>query len=247
MRNILTVTDLQKTYGSKMVVDKLSFEVGAGEVVGLLGPNGAGKTTLMKMLCNLILPTKGEIFINRYSMSYDYEKIKLMTSLVTGDERSFYWRLTGRQNMEFFAVLYNLPPASFKKKINDLFGLLRIKEPDKRFQEYSSGIKQRLSMARALLNDPAVLFIDELTKGLDPTSAKDLKMFIKEVLVKKQKKTIFFSTHNLYEAEELADRIAFMRKGRIVAAGTLYELRKLLNKQDASIEQVYDYFMNIKD
>jgi len=213
----------------------------------LVGTNGAGKTTLLKLLCNLILPTSGEIFINGYNVIKDSERTRSSIGLVTGDERSFYWRLTGKQNMKFFATFYNLSSYESRIKIDELFKLLHIEEPDKRFQEYSSGIKQRLSIARALLNDSPVLFLDELTKGLDPASAKELRIFIKETLVKEKKKTVFFSTHNLHEAEELADRIAFMRKGKITADGTIDELRKTMGRQDASIEDIYDYFMNKKD
>lgn len=229
------------------VIDNINLSVKKGELFCLVGTNGAGKTTLLKLLCNLILPTSGEIFINGYNVLKDSERARSSIGLVTGDERSFYWRLTGRQNMKFFATLYNLLSHESKIKIEELFKLLRIEEPDKRFQEYSSGIKQRLSIARALLNDSSVLFLDELTKGLDPSTAKELRIFIKGTLVKEKKKTVFFSTHNLREAEELADRIAFMRKGKITADGTIAELRKTMGRQDASIEDIYDYFMNKKD
>lgn len=227
----------------KKVINDIDLNVNKGELFCLVGPNGAGKTTLIKMLCNLILPTKGEIFINGYDILHDPEKVRSFIGLVTGDERSFYWRLTGRENMEFFAALYNLSPKVKKEKIKELFGLLAIKEPDKRFQEYPSGIKQKLSIARALLNEPTILFIDELTKSLDPSSAKDLRRFIKERLVRDQAKTVIFSTHNLHEVESLADRIAFMVKGKIVAVGALDDLRKIIGKQDATIEQIYNYFI----
>ena len=232
---------------NRNVIDGVNLSINKGELFCLVGANGAGKTTLIKILCNLILPTSGEIFINGCNILHDSEKARESIGLVTGDERSFYWRLTGRQNMEFFAALYNLPSSAGRTKIKELFNLLDINEPDKTFQEYPSGIKQRLSIARALLNDPNILFMDELTKSLDPISAKDLRKFIKDTLVKKQHKTVFFSTHQLYEAEELADRIAFMSKGRIVKVGKFNELKKILNMQDATIDQIYDYFINKKD
>lgn len=228
---------------NKKVIDGIDLTINKGELFCLVGGNGAGKTTLIKILCNLILPTSGEIFINGCDMLRNPENVRFFIGLVTGDERSFYWRLTGRQNMEFFAAMYNLSPKKAKEKIIELFDILGINEPDKRFQEYPSGIKQRLSIARALLNKPDILFIDELTKNLDPTSAKDIRKFIKETLVRTQHKTVFFSTHHLHEVEELADRVAFMVKGRIAALGTIDELKKMIGRPDANIEDVYDYFI----
>lgn len=240
--------DLTKEFSrNKKIIHGVNLNVNKGELFCLVGPNGAGKTTLIKILCNLILPTSGEVFINGYHMLYDSERARASIGLVTGDERSFYWRLTGRQNMEFFAALYGLSSDRRKEKIEGLFDLLGIEEPDKRFQEYPSGIKQRLSIARSLLNNPDILFIDELTKSLDTTSAKELRRIIKETLVREQGKTIFFSTHQLYEIEELADRIAFMVKGRIIAVGTTDELKEMIGKHDVTIEGIYNYFINKRD
>jgi len=231
---------------NKRVIDDVNLNIKKGELFCLIGSNGAGKTTLIKILCNLILPTKGDIFINGCNVLHEPEKVRSFIGLVTGDERSFYWRLTGRQNMEFFAALYNLSSEVKDVRIKELFKVLDIKEPDKVFQEYSSGIKQKLSIARALLNDPAVLFMDELTKNLDPTSANDLRSFIKEKLIGNHNKTVVFSTHHLQEVEYLADRIAFMVKGRIVATGTIEELRGIIGRRDATIEQIYNYFIDKK-
>ena len=216
------------------VIRSIDLKVKKGELFCLVGPNGAGKTTLIKLLCGLILPTNGKISING------------SIGLVTGDERSFYWRLTGRENMNFFAALYNLHGKEKHAKIEELFEFLNIKEPNKRFQEYASGVKQKLSIARALLSDPSILFIDELTKSLDPTSAKELRRLIKEILVKKHGKTVFFSSHNLQEVEELADRIALMSEGRILAEGTLEELRKATGSKGATIEDIYTHFIGKK-
>lgn len=229
---------------NKKVICDINLSIKEGELFCLVGANGAGKTTLIKLLCNLILPTSGSIFVDGYDMVRDSEKGKGSIGLVTGDERSFYWRLTGRQNMEFFAALYNLPAPSAKQKIEELFDILQISEPDKRFQEYPSGIKQKLSIARALLGDPTVLFIDELTKNLDHSSAKELRRFIKEVLVGKQRKTVFFTTHQLFEVEELADRIAFMLKGRITAMGSFRDLKNLMGDQEGDIEKLYCFFIS---
>ena len=244
---VIKIQGLTKEFiRAKKVLDAIDLSVNKGELFCLVGSNGAGKTTLIKMLCGLIVPTSGEIFINGYNILKNEDMIRSSIGLVTGDERSFYWRLTGRQNMEFFAVLYNLSPSIRNKKIMDLFNILHIPEPDKIFQQYPSGIKQKLSIARALLNDPDILFIDELTKNLDPTSARELRRFIRETLVKKHSKTVFFSTHQLYEVEGLADRMAFMSRGRIMAEGTLDELKKIVGRENVSIEEMYDYFINGK-
>ena len=224
--------NLTKRFGrNREIIQKVDLNVLRGELFCLVGPNGAGKTTFIKMLCGLILPTSGEIIIDG------------SVGLVTGDERSFYWRLTGRQNMEFFAALYGLSAKTGKKRIKELFDVLHIDEPNKRFQEYASGVKQKLSIVRALLSDPSILFIDELTKSLDPASAKELRSLIKETIVKKHGKTVFFSSHNLHEVEELADRIALMSEGRILAKGTLEELRKAIGDQGTSLEDIYAYFI----
>lgn len=228
---------------NKKVIDDISLTVKKGELFCLVGTNGAGKTTLIKLLCNLISPTSGSIFINGYDVVRDSEKAKTSIGLVTGEERSFYWRLTGRENMQFFATLYNLSQSSAGKRMEELFRLLHIKEPDRKFQEYPSGIKQRLSVARALLGDPAILFIDELTKNLDHSCAKELREFIKEVLVRKQKKTVFFTTHQLFEVEEMASRIAFMLSGKIAAMGTIGELRAIMGNPEADIESLYNFFI----
>ena len=244
----IRVENLSKEFiKNKKTIDCVNLSIDKGELFCLVGANGAGKTTLIKILCGLILPTSGNVFINGFDVTRDSERSRASIGLVTGDERSFYWRLTGRQNIEFFATLYNLSPTEASKKIVELFDLLDIEEPDKRFQEYPTGIKQKLSIARALLNNPDILFIDELTKSLDPSSAKDLRRFIKKTLVGKHKKTVFFSTHHLHEIEELADRATFITKGRLTAVGTLNELREKTGNHDASIEEVYEYFVCRKD
>jgi len=202
-----------------LALDNINLQIKSGELFGLLGPNGAGKSTLIKILSCLVLPTEGKAKVAGYDIHKDEEKVKASIGLINGDERSFYWRLTGRQNLQFFASLYNLSSDQAKTRIKELLNFLEIDDPDKRFQEYSTGIKQRLSIARSLLHDPQVLFMDEPTKSLDPLAAQKLRKFIKEKLVCRQAKTILFSTHNLEEAVYLADRLAIMHKGRIKACG----------------------------
>jgi len=212
------------------VVNNVNLQIKNGELFGLLGPNGAGKTTLIKMLCCLILPTEGTAKVVGYDILKDEEKIKVSIGLVSGDERSFYWRLTGRQNLQFFASLYNLTSNQAETKIKELLEFFEIEEPDKRFQEYSTGIKQRLAIAKSLLNNPKVLFIDEPTKSLDPKTAQRLRVFIKDKIAKQQNITVFFATHNLEEAEYLADRLAVMAEGEIRACGRMEDIRGEIRK-----------------
>lgn len=210
---------------SILAINDIKLQIKTGELFALLGPNGAGKTTLIKILACLILPTEGTAKVAGYDILKDEEKIKASIGLISGEERSFYWRLSGQQNLQFFASLYNLSSNQAKTRIKDLLDLLEIDEPDKRFQEYSTGIKQRLAIARSLLNNPKVLFMDEPTKSLDPGTAQKLREFIKEKLVRQQGNTIFFATHNLDEAKCLADQVAIMDKGQIIACGKIDELQ----------------------
>jgi len=225
-------------------VDGVNIKIEKGEIFGLLGPNGAGKTTLIKMLCTLIIPTKGEAYINGYEIVKNGELIKRSIGLVTGEERSFYWRLTGKQNLKLFGTLYNMKSKEMNRKIDYLVELLEMQEYiDTRFDEYSTGMKQHLAIARSLLSDAKILFMDEPTKSLDYYSANKLRQFIKERIVAQEKKTVFFTTHNLQEASDFANRIALMDRGIVKACGTVSELKKKINLPEATIEEIFKYFV----
>jgi ABC-2 type transport system ATP-binding protein len=229
-----------------LAIDNINLQIREGEIFSLIGPNGAGKTTIIKILSCLILPTKGTVKVMGYDILKDEEKIKSSIGLVSPDERSFYWRLTLRENLYFFAELYNLSSLQMKRKIEELGGLLEINDYfDKRFQECSSGIKQRLVIVRSLINNPKLLFMDEPFKSLDPLSAKKLKNIIKKKLVEEQGKTILFVSHNLNEVVDFSDRIAIMRKGKILTSGTLEELCGSVNSSSAILEDVYEKIINI--
>jgi len=210
-------------------VDGVDLLVRRGEVFGILGPNGAGKTTLIKILCTLILPTGGEARVNGFDVEKESGRVRESIGLVTTDERSFYWRLTGRQNLEFFASLHNFYSDDARNMVDELLGVVDLKyAADERFLNYSAGMKQRMAIARGLLNDPAVLFMDEPTRSLDPGAAQNLRNFIAEEIVRERGKTIFISTHNLEEAEELCDRVAIFDDGRIKVVGSPDELKENL-------------------
>jgi ABC-type multidrug transport system ATPase subunit/ABC-type multidrug transport system permease subunit/pimeloyl-ACP methyl ester carboxylesterase len=209
-------------------VDHVNLRVGKNELFGLVGPNGAGKTTLIKMLTTLVLPTSGSIQIAGYNIRME-EKVKKAIGLATSDERSFYWRLTGRQNLQFFASLHNIPARKAESAIRSvLFQVGMEAAADRRFHTYSTGMRQRLAIARALLTEPTVVFMDEPTKGLDPLAANHLHQLIREHLIEELGLTVFLTSHQLAEVEKICDRIAVMHEGQIRACGTMAELRRML-------------------
>ncbi len=228
-RGLADLVRRRPAIGGITPVDGVDLSVRKGEVFGILGPNGAGKTTLIKILCTLILPTEGIARINGFDLEEESGRVRESIGLVTTDERSFYWRLTGRQNLEFFASLHNFYSDDAKNMVEELLGVVDLKyAADERFLNYSAGMKQRMAIARGLLNDPSVLFMDEPTRSLDPGAAQGLRDFIKEEIVKERGKTIFISTHNLEEAEELCDRVAIFDDGRIKVVGSPADLKASL-------------------
>ena len=204
----------------------VDLEIRQGEIFGLLGPNGAGKTTLLKILACLVLPDAGSARIAGHDI-LDEDRVKPCIGLVHSDERSFYWRLSGRENLQFFATLYNVPRAKAPARIEELLRRVDMLDAaDRRFADYSSGMKQRLAIARALLHDPPILLMDEPTRSLDPASAMNLRSFIADKLKKEGGKTILLATHNLREAEVLCDRVAVLVKGQVRRLGSVDEVRR---------------------
>ncbi|MBI5298986.1 MAG: ABC transporter ATP-binding protein [Deltaproteobacteria bacterium] len=246
---------LTKFFGRSATValDGVDLEVPAGEIFALLGPNGAGKTTLIKILCSLILPDSGEASVYGLNVVKNPAEVRSLLSLVVGEERSFYWRLTGRQNLEFFATLYNLPRKTARQRIEEAAFTLGLEDLEKRYQEYSTGMKQRLALARSLLHDAKLIFMDEPTRSLDPNAATKLRELMRSLSqgpalpgreansqsLRSLKRTVFFTTHQIQEAQSLADRIAILDKGKIKACGTLKELQCRFNLTKASLEQIF--------
>ncbi len=205
-------------------VREVSLCVPQGEIFGLLGPNGAGKTTLIKMLTTLILPTGGEARVNGYDLRAE-RAIKATIGLVTAGERSFYWRLNGLQNLEFFAALHGIPPAERRERAFSALEQVGLAQAaGRRVSEYSTGMHKRLAIARALLHRPALLFFDEPTSGLDPQAALALHALI--LRLAESGKTVFLSTHYLPEAEKLCRRVGILHRGVLRAVGTVAELRR---------------------
>lgn len=212
------------------VLNNVFLQIKRGEIFGLLGPNGAGKTTLIKILSGLIIPDKGKGHINGISLDQASGFLPSIGLIVT-DENSFYGRLSARQNLAFFGSLQKVPRRILKKRIAELLDLFKLSDfSDTWVQKFSSGMKQRLCLARGLLHDPEILLMDEPTRSLDPLATSELWLFIKESLVGKQKKTIFLTTLKFQEAEEICDRLAILVKGAIVKVGITKEV--LSRKED---------------
>jgi ABC-2 type transport system ATP-binding protein len=213
-------------------VKGVSLDIEEGEFFGLLGPNGAGKTTLIKMLCCLVLPSSGTAQVFGHDILKEEQAVKKLVGLVSAEERSFYWRLTGRENLQFYASLYHIHRQEARKRIDELLEMVGlVDEGNIRFQNYSTGMRQKLAIARGLLSEPGVLFVDEPTRSLDPVSAQAVRRFLKEK-VAGEGKTVILATHNLNEAEQLCDRLAIMNKGRVSALGSVQELRSLFQTQE---------------
>lgn len=220
----------------------ISFSLAKGTLCCVLGPNGSGKTTLLKIISTLIVPDKGRVTVNDYRLNYDDEKIKSYVGFMLNEERSFYWRLSGRQNLEFFAALHGLDKKTAQARINELLAIFEINYADKRFDTYSAGMKTHFAFIRCLLHNPELLLLDEPTKSLDYYSTLRLRNFIKNTLVKQQGKTVIFTTHRTEEVADFADMLMILCKGKLAALGSLGELRKKMGNPQASVAQLFTNF-----
>src|SRR5215211_3346155 len=233
--NAIEVSHLRRTFKSHIgvikrttkeivAVEDISFEIQEGELFGLLGPNGAGKTTTVKMLTTLLIPTAGSASVKGFDVVHQAEEVRKRIGFIFGGERGLYWRLSGIDNLRYFASLYSIDPDVTKKRIPYLLDMVGLNgRGDEKVQGYSRGMKQRLHVARTLLHDPDVLFLDEPTLGLDPVGARELRRTIAGLTA--AGKTILLTTHYMFEADALCDRIAVLSHGEIVAEGTPSELK----------------------
>jgi ABC-2 type transport system ATP-binding protein len=203
----------------------VDLAVREGEIFALLGPNGAGKTTLLKIFSSLILPDQGHASVAGHDTIHE-NLVKRHLGLVNSDERSFYWRLTARQNLRFFARLYDVPGRRIDSRIDELLTRVEMTDAaDRPFSGYSAGMKQRIAIARALLHDPPILLMDEPTSSLDPASARKLRKFVLDELNGRDGKTVVLASHNLREVEVLAHRVAILVAGKMRQLGTVDEVR----------------------
>ena len=206
----------------------VSFDVNTGEIFGLIGRNGAGKTTLTKVVATLVQPTTGRVSVHGHDSVNNDEQVRREIGLATAEERSFYWRLTAEQNLMFFARLHGLPDRVARQRITDLFAQLELDEvAGRRFGELSTGNKQRLAVARAMLAKPPVLLLDEPTRSLDPLAAERMRALISSLAQQDPPVTIFLTSHNLAEVETLCERVAIISRGRIRAIDRPRSLRDL--------------------
>ncbi|HWF89599.1 MAG TPA: ABC transporter ATP-binding protein [Pyrinomonadaceae bacterium] len=211
----------------------VSFEVNTGEIFGLIGRNGAGKTTLTKIVATLVQPTMGSVSVHDHDSVRDDEHVRREVGLATAEERSFYWRLTSEQNLMFFARLYGLSDRVAKQRIEDVFSKLELDDvARRRFGELSTGNKQRLAVARAMLASPPVLLLDEPTRSLDPLAAARMRELIRSLAEQDPPVTILLTSHNLAEVETLCERVAIISRGQIRAIDTPRNLRALTSESE---------------
>jgi ABC-2 type transport system ATP-binding protein len=222
---VIEVEGLTKRFGSYIAVDQLSFEVGEGEVFGLLGPNGAGKTTTIRMLAGLFSASEGWAKVGGYRIDKESLQVRQTVGILT-ENPSLYERLTAYENMDFFAQAYGLSEPKEKrnriKKLLDFFGLWERR--NEKAATFSKGMKQKLAIARALVHEPPILFLDEPTSSLDPESSKEVRDLIAK-LSQHEKSTILLCTHHLEDAERLCNRVMIINKGKSIIVGTPDELR----------------------
>ncbi|BAA30970.1 daunorubicin resistance protein DrrA family ABC transporter ATP-binding protein [Pyrococcus horikoshii] len=244
--NVIEVRNLRKLYPKKIplpfrkvewfeALKGITFRVKKGELFGLLGPNGAGKTTTIKILTTLLEPSSGEAKVLGLDVVKDAREIRKRINLVAEGERTLYWRLTAYENLRYFASIYYIPRREAEKRIEELLKMVGLW--DRRndlVMNYSRGMKQRLAIAKALINDPEVLFLDEPTLGLDVQSAVFVRELVRR-LVDEEGKTVLLTTHYMNEAEELCDRIAIIDHGKIIALNTPEGLKRMV-RNDTIVE-----------
>jgi ABC-2 type transport system ATP-binding protein len=214
-------------------LQSVSLDVQAGEVFGLLGPNGAGKTTLIKILTTLLLPTAGDAWVNGYHVLRQENQVRASVGCMLMGERGLYWKLTGRENLEYFGALYHLSPDQRKRKAQEIIDLLGLKDlADRTVETYSSGQKMSLAFGKALINDAPLLVLDEPTNTLDVPSASELRATVRDLNA--QGKTIIYTTHIMSEAETLCKRVAIIDHGQLLALGTIAELKASLGRSQVT-------------
>ena len=214
-----------------VAVDGIDLRVERGEIFGVLGPNGAGKTTTLRMLATLLEPTSGEVRVLGIDVKREPRRIRANLGAMLSGERSLYWKLTARENLEYYAALYHVPPKDQRRRIDAALVAVKLMDrADDYVERYSTGMRQRLALARALLPDPPLVILDEPTVGLDPQAARDLRDRVREL--KRQGRTVLLTTHYMEEADQLCDRIAIIDHGQIVALDTPAALKRRIRAEE---------------
>lgn len=231
MEKIILIKNISKLYGAFKAVDDLTLSVNIGEFFGFLGPNGAGKTTTIRMITGIINPDAGSVEVAGLNHANRKEINKIIGAVP--ESRGFYEWMTGWECLSFFGKLYGLDDGERIQKLLDQVGLLKNK--NKKISAYSRGMKQRLGLARALINNPKLLILDEPTLGLDPQGQEDIKNLL--IKLNKSGTTIFYSSHLLSEVENLCSRVAIINEGKLVAEGTVPELKS--NTKSQTLTEVF--------
>ncbi len=231
---MINVNNLTKKFNDFTAVDHISFEVKTKEIFGLLGPNGAGKTTTIRMLSTLTRPTEGTATIGGYDVVKQDNKVRQLIGLVS-EKMIMYDRLTAKENLRFFGKLYNLPKETINERTDELLELVQLtKFKDAKVGTFSTGMRQRMNVVRALLNRPKVLFLDEPTLGLDPQSTVEVREFIRKIN-QENETTVILTTHMMNEADILCDRIGIVDHGKIAALDTPTNLKKLVAGDETTV------------
>lgn len=235
MQPILSVKNLTKKFGEFTAVDAVSFEIGGGEIFGLLGPNGAGKTTIIRVIATVLAPTAGTAEVLGFDIVKNSEEVRKNIGVLTTDV-GVYERFSGRENLQYFGELYGLSGDNLKNRINELAKLLDMKDfLDRKSGKYSTGMKQKLAIARSVIHDPKVLIFDEPTSGLDVLASQTVRNFM--IKSKEAGKCVIFSTHQMRDAEKLCDRVVIIHKGRVIANDKVEVLKTKNNAVD--LEDVF--------
>lgn len=242
MANALSTQNLSKTYQTKQraglfkstrrsveALKDVTLSVEPGEIFGLLGPNGAGKTTLIKIITTLLLPSSGEAWINGFNVEKQANQVRASVGCMLMGERGLYWKLTARENLEYFAALYHLNPKLLKQRTQEILELIDLADiADRTVETYSSGQKMKLAFGKSLINDAPLLILDEPTNTLDVPSASDLRAIVRRM--NQEGKTIIYTTHIMSEAETLCNRVAIIDHGALLAIGPVDELKASLGR-----------------
>ncbi len=232
---MIQVRDLRVDYDDFCAVRDISLDIGPGEIHGLLGPNGAGKTTLVKILSTVLTPTFGRGRVLGFDLVDETASVRPLIGIVFGGERGLYTRLTARQNLEYWGALYRLPAPLVRERTQTLLDRVGLADrANQRVEAYSRGMMQRLHLARGLIGDAQVLFLDEPTTGLDPRAAREFRRLISEL--KSEGRTIFLTTHDMTVADQLCDRVAFIVDGRIALIDSPRELKIRQGERKVRVE-----------
>lgn len=232
---MIEVLELKKYFNGVKAVDGVSFSIKPGEIFGLLGPNGAGKTTTLRMLSTILQPTAGDAKVNGCSILKEPEQVRKQLGVLS-ETTGLYDRLTAEENVRYFARLRQMPEEQINQRMQELFPKLGIdKYKDQRAGKLSKGMKQKVAIAIAIIHDPPVMIFDEPTAGLDVISAREVRRFLEGY--RRSDKCILFSTHLMFEAQRLCDRIGIINAGKIVAIGTFSELQQRSGQKE--LEEIF--------